>query len=681
MATQPTNLPVPSESPRDLKFNAGKIDEFVTSLVNTYTDRFGHQHYTIEGLRWLAQQAIAQYGWILVDSFQDGAVITLPNQALRDEATGEYYRWDGELPKSVPANSTPASSGGVGIGAWIGIGDAALRTMLASAEDGKGDAMVAVKQPISGAVPRTQHDVNAERVSALDLGIKNDGVTDNVATIRSALITCASARKAIHFPSGVYLCSDYFSIPSYSRIYCSPGAVFKITGQTSLGGLVITGMDNNLTIQQCEDVETYNLTVDCGGIAGENGISGVKCRRIRHYNPKVINTLYHPARHGGRAFQYEGDIAEDVSIFSPVIENCSIGINSQGQPGTAVNVRAINYYSVAMKNVDIPFNIDSQVVTPTDNTPSTMSTSVFGASLHNCGRITGGYGTASVNPELGGGIVCGDRGYGLYIEGLRVVNDTSYNGIGSIIRGQLFGVTIKNLEYYGGYAVSVINHNPVGFGAPGQSAYQSQIAVEGKINVNLDYIWMAHNVGALGKSRVKLDVNIPVATLSQLFDVNAGSSTSAWLELTNTESGFTSGMRTLKNLYDAGNSIGVIDHYEDVSSWTPVDGSGASLAITRTGVQRYIRQGNMVFVSLNISFPATTSTADATIAGLPFLGTSLLTNFSGGLTIAQKSISSLESVAVIPGTNTIKFFGSTGAALKNADLSSAVLKISGWYFA
>lgn len=132
MATTPTQDAVPSESPRDLKFNAGKIDEFVTSLVNTYVDRFGHEHYTIEGLRWLAQQAIAQYGWILIDSFQVGADITLPNQALRDEATGEYYRWDGALPKHIDAGSTPTSSGGVGVGAWIGIGDASLRAMLSS---------------------------------------------------------------------------------------------------------------------------------------------------------------------------------------------------------------------------------------------------------------------------------------------------------------------------------------------------------------------------------------------------------------------------------------------------------------------------------------------------------------------------------------------------------------------
>ncbi len=132
MATQPTQKPLPSESPRDLKFNAGKIDEFVTSLVNTYIDRFGNEHYTIEGLRWLAQQAIAQYGWVPVGTFQAGATLTLPNQILKDTTDGEYYRWDGALPKTVPAGSTPASSSGTGVGAWISVGDSALRAMLAS---------------------------------------------------------------------------------------------------------------------------------------------------------------------------------------------------------------------------------------------------------------------------------------------------------------------------------------------------------------------------------------------------------------------------------------------------------------------------------------------------------------------------------------------------------------------
>lgn len=132
MATQPTNLPVPSESYRDLKFNAGKIDEFVTSLQSEYEDRFGNKHYTIEGIRWVAQKAMAAFGYITLDSFEDGNTLTLPNQILRLEATGEYYRWDGSFPKVVPANSTPESTGGIGTGKWLSVGDASLRAALAA---------------------------------------------------------------------------------------------------------------------------------------------------------------------------------------------------------------------------------------------------------------------------------------------------------------------------------------------------------------------------------------------------------------------------------------------------------------------------------------------------------------------------------------------------------------------
>ncbi|EMF9975719.1 hypothetical protein ABIL96_001912 [Enterobacter hormaechei] len=134
MSTQPTNLPVPSESPRDLKFNAGKIDEFVTSPAHTYTDRFGNQHWTIAGINYTASTAISSLGYITLDSFEDGNNLTLPNQVLRYEATGEYYRWDGELPKSVAPGSTPETSGGIGPGAWLSVGDASLRTDLASGE-------------------------------------------------------------------------------------------------------------------------------------------------------------------------------------------------------------------------------------------------------------------------------------------------------------------------------------------------------------------------------------------------------------------------------------------------------------------------------------------------------------------------------------------------------------------
>ncbi len=130
MATTPTNKPIPSEDPRDLKFNAGKIDEVVTGDNHYYTDRFGVRRWTIAGFQYTAKEAIRKYGYITMDSFEDGATLTLPNQTLRYEANGEYYRWDGEFPKIVPAGSTPDSTGEVKLGAWVSVGDAALRKEL-----------------------------------------------------------------------------------------------------------------------------------------------------------------------------------------------------------------------------------------------------------------------------------------------------------------------------------------------------------------------------------------------------------------------------------------------------------------------------------------------------------------------------------------------------------------------
>ena len=136
MSTQPTNLPVPSESPRDLKFNAGKFDEFVTSESHVYVDRFGDEHCTIAGINDSANQAMLNYGYITKKSFEIGATLDTPNTVLQWESDGEFYRWDGDWsqPKVVPPGSTPESTGGVGPGKWLSVGDTVLRQQINSAD-------------------------------------------------------------------------------------------------------------------------------------------------------------------------------------------------------------------------------------------------------------------------------------------------------------------------------------------------------------------------------------------------------------------------------------------------------------------------------------------------------------------------------------------------------------------
>lgn len=204
MATTPTQNPVPSEAAVDLKFNAGKIDEFVTSFVLKYTDRLGRDHLTIEGMRDIIERAIKAFGFVTMDSFEDGATLDNSSQVLRWESNGEYYRWDGAFPKVVPVGSTPATTGGIGAGAWVSVGDAALRTQLMSTSNGLGDALIGVKSTLTSSVGRTQHDKNEETVSVKDFGAVGDGVASDSAAIQAAYDALPSLGGQLLFPSGTY---------------------------------------------------------------------------------------------------------------------------------------------------------------------------------------------------------------------------------------------------------------------------------------------------------------------------------------------------------------------------------------------------------------------------------------------------------------------------------------------
>ena len=229
MSTTPTNKPIPSEDPRDLKFNAGKIDEVVTSESHYYTDRFGVRRFTIAGFQHTAEEAIRNYGYITMDSFEDGATLTLPNHVLRYEATGEYYRWDGEFPKIVPAGSTPDSTGEVKLGAWVSVGDASLTARLIDYSVGNGDEMIAVKQPYLGASHRTQHDKNKDVINVKDFGAKGDGSDHPLSEVFPSL---ASAQAVYPFVTSLSQTQDYAAIQSaINAAKTINAAVFLPSGQ------------------------------------------------------------------------------------------------------------------------------------------------------------------------------------------------------------------------------------------------------------------------------------------------------------------------------------------------------------------------------------------------------------------------------------------------------------------
>lgn len=68
----------------------------------------------------------------LPGSSDTGVTVNTKNELV--VFTDGKYRWDGALPKEVSAGSTPKTSGGVGLGAWVSVGDASLRNGLTSSK-------------------------------------------------------------------------------------------------------------------------------------------------------------------------------------------------------------------------------------------------------------------------------------------------------------------------------------------------------------------------------------------------------------------------------------------------------------------------------------------------------------------------------------------------------------------
>lgn len=140
----------------------------------------------------------------LPGSFDTGVIVNVKNELV--VFTDGKYRWDGELPKIVPAGSTPASTGGVGLGAWVSVGDASLRSELAGAD---GAQLISLTQSGAGAVSRTVDSKLSDVISVKDFGAVGDGVTDDTAAIQAAMTyACHTGNISVHIPAGRYVISQ-----------------------------------------------------------------------------------------------------------------------------------------------------------------------------------------------------------------------------------------------------------------------------------------------------------------------------------------------------------------------------------------------------------------------------------------------------------------------------------------
>lgn len=149
----------------------------------------------------------AKTGFVLLSSFEEGATITLTNEILLYKADGQYYRWTGDLPKIVDTNSTPESSGGVGGGKWVLVGDSSLRSELL--KDG------------AQLIGYRNSNIKNYLDSTIDYILITDIVSDLAVDCRDI---CYSQNKKIFVPKGVSIRCNLLPTDDI-RIFCGQGSL------------------------------------------------------------------------------------------------------------------------------------------------------------------------------------------------------------------------------------------------------------------------------------------------------------------------------------------------------------------------------------------------------------------------------------------------------------------------
>lgn len=561
------------------------------------------------------------------------------NKDAIQAANGSWYVWAGAYPVTVAAGTDPALDS-----RWVCIG--------------------------------TGTREQAEELNCMNYGLLPDNIPGGTATANrehwhTALAAAAVSGKTLYIPDGIYSFDNFLGISlSGVSVRFGKNCVFKLLNDTykpsnpsvQVGGFLILGYDKELNPATVSNVRLDGPAIDCNMIAGNNGIVGVRCSDVHILNPRVYRTRYTALDGGGKAFHWEGAVQQRIYIRGAYIEDCSMGCVCQAAQDGSRIVRAVHYDGLDMYNVDVPFMLYSQYTGSDTQTPYTMSTHANDVNLFNCGSIR------SFASPSAGGIVCGDRGAHLFLDGIRVVNPTGYNGVGAFFRGTMFGVIVRNAQYDGESAIAVHDATPLSWGGASGAAFTSTVDADIKFSGNLDYVFKGTTSNQFGLCNYRINLDVARASLTGICDSNAGTCTNAYAEIINSNTGKSTGRRSLANHWATPDLLAnQFRDYEARGTWNPVDSSGAGLSLTLNGPQSYTRTGDICTCILDVTIPVTSDTRPVTIGGLPFLSRGIGRS-TGGINITSSGASALQRGQVPAAAQYISLLGSAGS-ITNSQLS------------
>ncbi|HBR6480137.1 TPA: hypothetical protein L9114_000448, partial [Klebsiella pneumoniae] len=242
-----TGYPVPSPAMPDVWDNNETIDSFVNSPEISVTTRTGIVRDTMFGMqkkadeqRIAASVALAEQmdsqesafnaaqtdkedrfqgflnssGYVFLGNYENGPFqFSARNQYIRYD--NQYYRLNAATDVGFTTTGTDATSFANDVTHFVLMDGDTLRQNLGSGEEGVGDALLAVKQPYTGAVARTQHDKNWDSINLLDFVYATDvvdGFVDYGLGLNRAIAAMSSLgstsvehipRRRINLPAGL----------------------------------------------------------------------------------------------------------------------------------------------------------------------------------------------------------------------------------------------------------------------------------------------------------------------------------------------------------------------------------------------------------------------------------------------------------------------------------------------
>lgn len=209
--------------------------------------------------RSLWEQQVRMPGYNLVaGSFEEGAVLNTVSDAAWFLAAGKVYTWAGTLPKTIPAKSSPASSGGIGSTGWQ--------------------------------------------------EVKSTWTTPQA---WSSLKACfESSYENVYIPPGTYTLTDTMTanITGNKRVQCAPGARIRLADNVRKNLMVFVGVGTN-SFEWCGGEVDGNWegqgpeTLTNGSINDvSHGFITSKFQRAHIHDMYVHDCMGHHINHGGNTY-------------------------------------------------------------------------------------------------------------------------------------------------------------------------------------------------------------------------------------------------------------------------------------------------------------------------------------------------------------------------------------------